>query len=112
MAPVISSYLGRVQNELENRGISANLHILRSDGGLASIEMVHNAPVNVLMSGPAGGVAGAVWIAEQAGYKNLLTFDMGGTSTDVSLIENGVPLVRRETRVGDVTIRASILGRA
>ena len=71
--------------------------------------MVHNAPVNVLMSGPAGGVAGAVWIAEQAGYKNLLTFDMGGTSTDVSLIENGVPLVRRETRVGDVTIRASSL---
>ena len=61
------------------------------------------------MSGPAGGVAGALWIAEQAGYKNLLTFDMGGTSTDVSLIENGVPLVRRETRVGNVTIRASSL---
>ena len=109
VAPVISNYLGRVRNELVSRGIDANLHILRSDGGLASVDMVHNAPVNVLMSGPAGGVAGALWIAEQAGYKNLLTFDMGGTSTDVSLIENGVPLVRRETRVGDVTIRASSL---
>ena len=109
VAPVISSYLGRLQSDLGNRGIDANLHILRSDGGLASVEMVQNAPVNVLMSGPAGGVAGALWIAEQAGYKNLITFDMGGTSTDVSLIENGVPLVRRETRVGDVTIRASSL---
>ncbi len=109
VAPVISSYLGRLQDDLGNRGIVANLHILRSDGGLASVEMVQNAPVNVLMSGPAGGVAGALWIAEQAGYKNLITFDMGGTSTDVSLIENGVPLVRRETRVGDVTIRASSL---
>ena len=109
VAPVISSYLGRLQDDLKNRGIDANLHILRSDGGLASVEMVQNAPVNVLMSGPAGGVAGALWVAEQAGYKNLITFDMGGTSTDVSLIENGVPLVRRETRVGDVTIRASSL---
>ena len=109
VAPVISSYLGRLQSDLGSRGINASLHILRSDGGLASVEMAQNAPVNVLMSGPAGGVAGAVWIAEQAGYKNLITFDMGGTSTDVSLIENGVPLVRRETRVGDVTIRASSL---
>ena len=109
VAPVITSYLGRLQEDLGNRGIDANLHILRSDGGLASVEMVQNAPVNVLMSGPAGGVAGAVWIAEQAGYRNLITFDMGGTSTDVSLIENGIPLVRRETRVGDVTIRASSL---
>ena len=109
VAPVVASYIGRMQKELKARGITANLHILRSDGGLASVDMAQNAPVNVLMSGPAGGVAGALWIAEQAGYKNLLTFDMGGTSTDVALIENGVPLVRRETRVGDVTIRASSL---
>ena len=109
VAPVVASYLGRMQQELVTRGIKANLHILRSDGGLASVEMAQNAPVTVLMSGPAGGVAGALWIAEQAGFKNLLTFDMGGTSTDVALIENGVPLVRRETRVGDVTIRASSL---
>ena len=109
VAPVITNYLGRVQSELGDRGINANLHILRSDGGLASVDMVQTAPVNVLMSGPAGGVSGALWIAEQAGYKNLLTFDMGGTSTDVALIENGVPLVRRDTRVGDVTVRASSL---
>jgi N-methylhydantoinase A len=61
------------------------------------------------MSGPAGGVTGALWVCTQAGFDNLLTFDMGGTSTDVALIENGEPRVRRETRVGNVTVRASSL---
>ena len=109
VAPLVSSYISNLQMELRERGISGHLHILRSDGGLASVDMVERAPVNILLSGPAGGVAGALWIAEQAGYESLLTFDMGGTSTDVSLVENGVPLVRRETTVGDVTIRASSL---
>ena len=59
------------------------------------------------MSGPAGGVSGAIWIAKQAGYENLLTFDMGGTSTDVSLVKDGVAEQSRETSVGDVTVRAS-----
>ena len=65
-----------------------------------------DSPVNLLMSGPAGGVAGALGIAGRAGFTKLLTFDMGGTSTDVALIENGPPQTRRETRVGDVTVRA------
>jgi N-methylhydantoinase A len=61
----------------------------------------------MLMSGPAGGVAGALWIARQAGYENLLTFDMGGTSTDVALVEHGRPRIGRETEVGDLKVRAS-----
>ncbi len=64
-------------------------------------------PVNLLMSGPAGGVTGALWVALQAGFPNLLTVDVGGTSTDVALIKNGEPRLRRETTVGDVTVRAS-----
>src|SRR6516225_2738762 len=59
------------------------------------------------MSGPAGGVTGALWVALQAGFRNLLTIDVGGTSTDVALIQNGEPRLRRETTVGDVTVRAS-----
>ena len=59
------------------------------------------------MSGPAGGVTGALWIARQAGFDNLLTFDMGGTSTDVCLVKEGVAQIRRETTVGDLTVRAS-----
>ena len=109
VAPVVSTYLTNMQTQIASRGIPAKLNILRSDGGLVSAEVARNAPVSILMSGPAGGVAGALWIAQQSGYKNLLTFDMGGTSTDVALIESGVPRVRRETLVGDITIRASSL---
>ncbi len=109
VAPVVSTYVGNLNKELGNQNISANLHILRSDGGLATADVAKNTPVSLLMSGPAGGVSGALWIAEQSGHNNLLTFDMGGTSTDVALIENGVPKVRRETTVGDVTVKASSL---
>ncbi len=105
--PVVSTYIENLEAELNNRMNGVQLHILRSDGGLASAEAAKAAPVNLLMSGPAGGVSGAIWIAKQAGFENLLTFDMGGTSTDVALIEDGVARTRRETRVADVTVRAS-----
>ena len=73
----------------------------------ASAKASSDSPVNLLMSGPAGGVSGAIWIAKQASFENLMTFDMGGTSTDVSLVKNGVAEQSRETSVGDVTVRAS-----
>jgi len=105
--PVVSTYIENLFAELDRRMKGVQLHILRSDGGLASAEAAKSTPVNLLMSGPAGGVSGAIWMAKQAGYENLLTFDMGGTSTDVALIQDGVAQTRRETRVADVTVRAS-----
>jgi len=103
---VVNSYV-RLQSELKSRmGNDVMLQILRSDGGLSSAQSAMDKPVNLLMSGPAGGVSGALWVAKQAGFKDLLTFDMGGTSTDVALIQNGIARTRRETRVGDVTVRA------
>ncbi len=104
--PVVSRYIANLHRELDARMPGVKLHVLRSDGGLASVEAARSSPVNLLMSGPAGGVAGAQWIATQSGFKNLLTFDMGGTSTDVALIQDGVAQTRRETRVADVTVRA------
>ncbi len=105
--PVVSKYVDNLQGELRRRmGDDVLLQILRSDGGLSSAQSAMDQPVNLLMSGPAGGVSGALWIAKQAKFENLLTFDMGGTSTDVALIQNGVARTRRETRVGDVTVRA------
>lgn len=105
--PVVSKYLSNLQDELQRRmGSDVMLQILRSDGGLSSAQSAMDKPVNLLMSGPAGGVSGALWIAKQAKFENLLTFDMGGTSTDVALIENSIARTRRETRVGDVTVRA------
>ncbi len=105
--PVVSKYIKNLRRELSRRMKDVQLHVLRSDGGLASVEAAENSPVSMLMSGPAGGVAGAIWIARQAGYKNLLTFDMGGTSTDVCLVQKGIARPRRETTVGDVTVRAA-----
>ncbi len=105
--PVVASYIRNLHSELSKRMDGVQLHVLRSDGGLASVEAAEHYPVNLLMSGPAGGVSGAIWIARQGGFENLLTLDMGGTSTDVSLVQDGVALTRRETTIGDVTVRAS-----
>lgn len=107
--PVVSTYVKNLSKELKAWGMNGKLNLLRSDGGLMVGEKSEHAPVNLLMSGPAGGVAGAVWVAKHAGYENILTLDMGGTSTDVALIENGQPRLRRETTIGNLIVRASSL---
>ena len=107
--PIVSTYVRNLSDELKRRSEGVKLHLLRSDGGLTTPAGAETVPVNLLMSGPAGGVAGALWIARQAGFDNLLTFDMGGTSTDVCLIQGGVAQTRRDTTVGDLTVRASSL---
>lgn len=105
--PEVAQYVDNLQNALADKmADDVQLSILRSDGGLASARAAADSPVNLLMSGPAGGVTGAVHFCEQAGYKDILTFDMGGTSTDVALIQGARARIRRETRVGDVTVRA------
>jgi N-methylhydantoinase A len=105
--PRVAKYVRNLQTKLAKKAKDVKLHILRSDGGLASAASAEEYPVNLLMSGPAGGVTGALWGAVQAGFRNLLTIDVGGTSTDVALIQNVEPRLRRETTVGDVTVRAS-----
>ncbi|MEE4163138.1 MAG: hydantoinase/oxoprolinase family protein, partial [Woeseiaceae bacterium] len=105
--PQVSRYVANLQSSLEERlREDVALAILRSDGGLASARAAGESPVNLLLSGPAGGVAGAIYFCQRGGFDNILTFDMGGTSTDVALIQNGEARVRRETRVGDTTVRA------
>ncbi len=105
--PEVSKYVNNLQNALiERMGEEVQLSILRSDGGLASGRASAESPVNLLMSGPAGGVSGAIYFCSRAGYDDILTFDMGGTSTDVALIQNSKAKVRRETVVGDVRVRA------
>ena len=104
--PKVQHYIDNLAAELADRMGDVKLDILRSDGGLSSAVNASNFPVNLLMSGPAGGVTGAMWVAANAGFNNLLTLDMGGTSTDVALIEGGNARLRRETTVGDVTVKA------
>src|SRR4051794_5365975 len=105
--PQVKRYIQTLSDKLGENGIAGELAILRSDGGLQSAAASTAAPVTMLMSGPAGGVTGAVWVAEQCGYKDLITFDMGGTSTDVGLVQGLSPRIGRETKVGDLTVRAS-----
>ncbi|MEP6391737.1 MAG: hydantoinase/oxoprolinase family protein [Halioglobus sp.] len=105
--PEVETYVNNLQQALSDRmGADTLLSILRSDGGLASARAAAESPVNLLMSGPAGGVSGAIYFCSRAGFDDILTFDMGGTSTDVALIQNSRARVRRETIVGDVRVRA------
>ncbi|MFN4114549.1 MAG: hydantoinase/oxoprolinase family protein [Sphingomonadaceae bacterium] len=107
--PVVGKYVSNLRKRLEQSGVTGKLSLLRSDGGLMSSQKAEEHPVNILMSGPAGGVTGALWVAKNAGFRNILTLDVGGTSTDVALIENLDPRRVRTTEVGHLSVRASSL---
>ena len=107
--PVVGKYVSNLRDRLAVSGMAGKLSLLRSDGGLMSAQKAEEHPVNILMSGPAGGVTGALWVAKNAGFKNILTLDVGGTSTDVALIENLEPRRQRTTEVGHLSVRASAL---
>ena len=103
--PVVKSYLGKLAHTLKED--SATIRILKSDGGLTSLDIAGEQPINILMSGPAGGVKGAAdAISRSTPYKNLITLDMGGTSTDCAIIHNGNPQLRRETVIGELRVRS------
>ena len=107
--PIVGKYVRSLRDKLEQVEMNGRLSLLRSDGGLMSSQKSEEHPVALLMSGPAGGVTGALWVAKNAGLKNILTLDVGGTSTDVALIEHGEPRRVRTTEVGHLSVRASSL---
>ncbi|KAF2729599.1 hypothetical protein EJ04DRAFT_580505 [Polyplosphaeria fusca] len=103
--PVVKRYMKNLQTMLEND--TSTLRILKSDGDLTSVDIAGNLPVNILMSGPAGGVkAVSHFVAKNTSFKNLITFDMGGTSTDCALLSGSDVIIRRETNVGPLTVKA------
>jgi N-methylhydantoinase A len=107
--PVVGKYVRSLRDKLRGAGMAGSLSLLRSDGGLMSSEKSEEHPVSLLMSGPAGGVTGAIWVGRNAGIKNILTLDVGGTSTDVALIEGLEARRQRTTEVGHLSVRASAL---
>ena len=107
LGPVMRGYLGRVESKLHDHAVQAPLQVVRSDGGLMSVGAARNRPVQSVLSGPSGGVNGAAFVAKNAGFERIMTFDMGGTSTDVAVCFDGVPTVTRETRVGPFPARAA-----
>jgi N-methylhydantoinase A len=103
--PTVADYVGRLESRLRDLGTGGELNILRSDAGVMTPREAARNPVYGVLSGPSGGVAGALHVATRAGYPNILTFDMGGTSTDVSLCRGGEPTIGRETAIGQFTIK-------
>jgi N-methylhydantoinase A len=98
--PTVIDYLDDLDDSLAEAGSSATMNVVRSDGGLMSSAAAKDRPVELALSGPSGGVVGAATIASKKGVPDVLTLDMGGTSTDVSLVEAGTPETTRHTKVG------------
>ncbi len=105
VGPSMRRYLENFENKLSGIQFSPHVNIVRSDGGLMSVKRASESPVHTMLSGPAGGVSGAAFLASLAGYQDALGFDMGGTSTDVSLIQDGTPNISRETSLGYYPIK-------
>ena len=94
--PVLDRYLSRLRTELAAKGFDRDILVMQGNGGTISSQLVARAAVNTVMSGPASGVMAAAYTGRVSGQPNLITYDMGGTSTDVGLIENAVPQVSGE----------------
>ena len=94
--PVLDRYLSRLRKELGAKGFDRDLLVMQGNGGTISSQLIAEAAVNTVMSGPASGVMAAAYTGRASGHPNLITYDMGGTSTDVGLIENAVPQVSGE----------------
>jgi 5-oxoprolinase (ATP-hydrolysing) len=103
--PNLSRYLELLRSRVDQLGVRGSVSILRSDGGLMTLDSARESPVNALLAGPAGGVAGAAMVASTAGYQNFLSLDMGGTSTDVALCLGGEPTMTRETDLGSFPLK-------
>jgi N-methylhydantoinase A len=98
--PRVAGYLAALSDGLRQRGCKAGLAVMTSSGGLVQAERAARLPVNLLLSGPAGGVAGAMGLAAHEANRNVITYDMGGTSTDVCLIQDGLPAMTAEAEIG------------
>ncbi len=94
--PVLARYLARLRKELLAKGFDRDILVMQGNGGTISSALIAEAAVNTVMSGPASGVMAAAYTGRVSGHPNLITYDMGGTSTDVGLIENAVPQVSGE----------------
>jgi len=94
--PVLHRYIERLQRELADRGFDRELLVMQGNGGTVAASIAAEAAVNTVMSGPASGVIAAAYTASKAGYRDVISYDMGGTSTDVALVRGGAPQVSSE----------------
>jgi N-methylhydantoinase A len=110
LVPVVSRYLAELEGKVARFSSSrrATVRIMQSSGGIVSAGVASREPVRTILSGPAGGVLGAQYVAGLAGFPRIISFDMGGTSTDVALVE-GTPATSNESRVADLPVSVPML---
>jgi N-methylhydantoinase A len=111
LVPVMSNYLadlGAKAARFTGSGKRPTVRIMQSSGGIVSAEVASREPVRTILSGPAGGVLGAQYVAELSGFERIISFDMGGTSTDVALMD-GAASTTNEARVADLPVAVPML---
>ena len=106
IGPRTSAYLRNLESRLRANGIDAMVRIMQSNGGISTIENSSELPIGLLLSGPAGGVIGGRWTGEHSDKNNIITIDIGGTSADISVIENGELRIKnpRDTEVAGLPV--------
>lgn len=109
LRPVVEGYIRRLEGALAAMGIDAGLHVMQSRGGVTSAGLATDRPVTMVLSGPAAGVLGGAFAAERSGLTDVITLDMGGTSCDVALVQNGRPLFSSEGRIGAYPLRLPMI---
>ena len=107
--PVVTAYLKLLKSSLGTIGIDVPLYVMQSSGGMITADEASEAPVEIVECGPAAGVVGAAYIAAQQDIKNIVTLDLGGTTTKASVVENGLYTRSAEYEVGAGIHRASRL---
>ena len=107
--PVLNAYLAVLGRELNAVGISTRLQVMQSRGGIASAENALTRPVQLLLSGPAAGVIGGQFEGARGGCRDVITFDMGGTSSDVALVRDGRPLTTTEAKMRTWPLRVPMI---
>ena len=102
VGPKVSRYIRRLEDSLRALGVRTGVHLMTSSAGVATAEGAIERPVNLLMSGPVAGVVGGIWAGKQAGFNNVITLDVGGTSADVGLAQDGRLRMKHllDTKVG------------
>jgi N-methylhydantoinase A len=109
LMPLLSRYVGRLQDRFGGLGVDAPLRIMKSSGGVARAQELIERPIAAALSGPAAGVIAAAALAAEDGHQDVLTLDMGGTSADIALIENGTPRLLSEGKVDIYDIKSPMV---
>lgn len=111
IGPLVRKYIDNLETALRTENIRAELHIMRSNGGVATAKTISRLPVNTMMSGLAAGVLGGAWVGELAKRKNVITFDIGGTSADIGVVTDGTfaEASARDTFIGGYPIMVPMI---